>query len=818
MSREVTIKISATDNFSTVLNKYKTALDGAGEATDKAGKAAKKNKGLFSEMGTELKGMIAGVGLAGVIKLGAELNEMGIRANKAKSVFSELTTEMGGYESAIARLRQTTGGVVDDTLLMESANKLMLSGLTANQDELNKVIELSTKLGAAMGEDAATSIENFSLMLLNQSIPRLDTFGISGAKVRAEINELIRTGQAANREEAFKLAVFEQGALALDKLGASANVAESQLGKLQVRAQNFASDFGGNLAQGVEGLAGIANAGQDNTFGDVLQATLNAVSSEVTGDQLNPMAIGQERQQERENSQGAAQSLNVIDNAFEAMVDEPARQRRQQDALVEGGAAYQAMLDSYGQSWDRANKAAEKQDQNVSRMISGSGYQYQTMLDGFIESQNRAGIAAREQETAFKQSLAGGGYQYQQMLSGFVESQERAAQAVREQEVAFKQSLAGGGYQYQQMLNGIMESQERAAQATRDQQALGMARGMFGQESDDFQAAYDNLSQTTISGNGMTFTNPEEVQNLQNILGSVNAQVDELARLNELGLIPDEELEQARQMAASFGQMANDAERTARSIEDLSLSQLFGQGDGGQLAEMGARVEGLIGDTDIAGAYNDEIGLASGSETLTSQAFDAQVAPALAGIAESQGVEAARYYTEAYLNAIREGQTAGLDQQQLVNAGQSVVPGQMGDDGQFVPQAIFPQPTEEEGGIAPFGGEGFGTAEGFSLEGYDMLSDTFASAADAAAQLSETEIEVDTDAAQEAVAGLETLLQAVVNTAWSVTVDVKYNDPGAPTGAVGGGGGSSGGGAGSARRTGGSVPGVDSRTGPIPIG
>ena len=42
-----------------------------------------------------------------------------------------------------------------------------------------------------MGNGATESMENFALMLANQSILRLDSFGISSGKVTARIEELM---------------------------------------------------------------------------------------------------------------------------------------------------------------------------------------------------------------------------------------------------------------------------------------------------------------------------------------------------------------------------------------------------------------------------------------------------------------------------------------------------------------------------------------------------------------------------------------------------------------------------------------------------
>jgi hypothetical protein len=804
--REATITIKATDSFSTVLSKYKKSMDDAGTATDNAGKKAKGAKKLFGDMSTEMKGMVAGIGLAGVVAFGQELNEIGVQANKAKTVFSQLTTELGGYDNVLARLRQTTGGVVDDTLLMESSNKLLLSGLAGNEDELNNVIELATKLGSAMGEDAATSIENFSLMLMNQSIPRLDSFGISGSKVREEINELIKTGQAANREEAFKMAVFAEGANALDQLGDSANVASSELAILETKVTNLMQQLGGQFATGVEATAGIVNVAGENNIFDVLEAARIAAYSESTGQSID--AVDENRRQQAID-ESAERKLDEFQSVLDSVLDNGARLERMQENLVSGGQEYQQVIAGYQESWDRAGDAADQHEAKVARMISGSGYQYEQMIAGYQESWDRAGTAVDEHEAKVARMTAGSGYQYEQMIAGYQESWDRAGTAVDEHEAKVARMTAGSGYQYQQMIAGYQESWDRAGDAVDELAMAQEAISGFGADRSAFKDAYDGLSQTTIAGNGITFTNPDEVAELDGLLDQVNARVAELESLNAQGLIGDDELADAQAMADQFGRMADDARSMARSIEDLSLAELFGQGDGGQLAEAGDFIEGLIGDADIAGAFNDAFNLAAGSETEVSQAFESSIAPALAAMAETQGADAAAHYLEAYLEAIRTGQTAGMGQDELVGAGSGSIPVVMGPDGTLVPNNIFPQ---EEGGTEAFGFGGYGENGAFDVQPFMDGIEEVQTAMD---DLSTTPIEADTSAAEEAVTGLEAMIQSIVDTAWSVTIDVEYNDPGSPGGA---GGGSGSGGGDGARRNGGSVAGADPRTPAIPMG
>jgi len=83
--------------------------------------------------------------------------------------------------------------MVQDTDLWYASNKFLLMGLTETADETAAMSEMAVQLGLAMGGTATESMENCALMMANQSIPRLDSFGISSGEARKRIEELTAT-------------------------------------------------------------------------------------------------------------------------------------------------------------------------------------------------------------------------------------------------------------------------------------------------------------------------------------------------------------------------------------------------------------------------------------------------------------------------------------------------------------------------------------------------------------------------------------------------------------------------------------------------
>jgi hypothetical protein len=142
---------------------------------------------------------------------------------------------------------------------MASANQLMQMGLANNADELENVAGMAVRLGTAMGRDATQSMEEFALLLANQSIPRLDTFGISAGRVRTRIKELRDANEGMTRETAFMTAVMEEGRKSMARLGDQAEDNLLAFEQLEASVADFKTAVGKELAPVIADLAGNLN-------------------------------------------------------------------------------------------------------------------------------------------------------------------------------------------------------------------------------------------------------------------------------------------------------------------------------------------------------------------------------------------------------------------------------------------------------------------------------------------------------------------------------------------------------------------------------
>lgn len=185
------------------------------------------------------------------IKATYELAKLGAESLRTKQAFEAIS---GGADEASDRLeamQDATRGALSEQQAMASANQLMQMGLANSSEELAQLAEMATRLGGAMGKDATASLEEFSLLLANQSIPRLDTFGISAGKVRTRINELTSTVAGMTREQAFMTAVMEEGQTSMDRLGPAVDDAALSFERAEATAADFRAELGERLAPAI---------------------------------------------------------------------------------------------------------------------------------------------------------------------------------------------------------------------------------------------------------------------------------------------------------------------------------------------------------------------------------------------------------------------------------------------------------------------------------------------------------------------------------------------------------------------------------------
>lgn len=226
---------------------FKTAYDEKGARAaeggvkgveSSVGAASAKMKAFNGVLEGASKSLAAAVGAAVVFKKAFEFGEQGSQIASIEERFEALNATIGVFaDDTLARLRQATGRSVSDTELMTNASDLLNLQIAKSQDELVDLVDKVVRLKKPT-ESATEAIDNFTKLVANKSILRLDELGIAGDVVKTRMDELRETTRGLSDDEIFNIALKEQMAEALKRIGAESGVAVSGFQRLRVEIQN----------------------------------------------------------------------------------------------------------------------------------------------------------------------------------------------------------------------------------------------------------------------------------------------------------------------------------------------------------------------------------------------------------------------------------------------------------------------------------------------------------------------------------------------------------------------------------------------------
>lgn len=241
------------------------AADLAGQKITQAGKAspaATSGGGLLGSAGASLLtglglGTGAGAGLAAFTAIKAQLTDIGQAAAALGPVRQGFERLAGGADAAnasLSRMRAASRGMIDDLTLITASNRGDILGITRMGVDMAELTGIATKLGRAMGLDAAQGVDTFTIALARQSQQRLDDLGIKLSVSEANERYAASIGTTADKltDEQKALAFVTEGMKAARveaaKLSDDLTSAE-QWTAVRTQLQGIATDFGDILLQ-----------------------------------------------------------------------------------------------------------------------------------------------------------------------------------------------------------------------------------------------------------------------------------------------------------------------------------------------------------------------------------------------------------------------------------------------------------------------------------------------------------------------------------------------------------------------------------------
>lgn len=231
-------------------------------------------RGLDSAAGAlsqGLAGLAAGAGVAGIVQLTRELDELGRRGavfEQIGSVLNDFAASVGSSsEAMITAAKRAAQGTISEYELILNANRAIQFEVAKTPEAFAKLIELSTALGRSQGIADTQALEFLTTGLARESRLILDNLGLiidvdKATAVYAEtIGKTADQLTQAERKQALLNAAFEQGATAIEANRQAADSAATQYERLDANTQNLKDTLGQLIAQNSAGfIRGLADA------------------------------------------------------------------------------------------------------------------------------------------------------------------------------------------------------------------------------------------------------------------------------------------------------------------------------------------------------------------------------------------------------------------------------------------------------------------------------------------------------------------------------------------------------------------------------
>jgi len=328
--------------------------------------------------------------------------QLGASMERVEDRFGKFAQTAGGSTKILEAFQKGAGGTVDQMSAMTAASALLQQGLVTNAFEMEKTVELATRLGSQT-VSATDRINDFSQLLRNQSIQLLDNFGISSGVVRERIKELQAATAGLSREEAFRIAVFEEGEKSLAILGERVDDNAAKFERAQARLADWRLEMAGKFTPVVASVMEFISELDSVTI--ALVTTLTAgigTLAKFTGG-LGELATKVGLTGGQFAALAATAALAIA--AYEGM-------RRVQEAVAEGQESVNQALETWtgltteaaagGDDVANVVRGLAEGVEEANRVLHANGNILEDVATAYVRGQSEADIWAKTQQEATK--------------------------------------------------------------------------------------------------------------------------------------------------------------------------------------------------------------------------------------------------------------------------------------------------------------------------------------------------------------------------------------------------------------------------------
>lgn len=240
---KVNIVIQSTDKSS-------KSTDSASKGLDKLKKAANFAVGAFAALK-------AAQGAVDFIKTGAAINR------QAKSLDSLAKSAGTSGKEIVSAIQGASDHTIDRMTAMSAANKAMMLDVAKSPEAFSRLAKVATALGRAMGQDAATSIEDFTVAAGRQSMQIADNLGLTvqaglaNEKYAKQMGKSVDAMTTAEKKQAFLNEMLEQGEAKMAELGDGSLDTAGKIEQLEAAASDAKTSIAEMVAASLDGSGAL---------------------------------------------------------------------------------------------------------------------------------------------------------------------------------------------------------------------------------------------------------------------------------------------------------------------------------------------------------------------------------------------------------------------------------------------------------------------------------------------------------------------------------------------------------------------------------
>ena len=384
------------------------------------------------------------------VKLGAEVQ----MAEKRLVAFA------GGVEQATKYMEALAAGsdnTIDRLTGLAQASRMLETGMVTNAREMELAAAMVAKLGN-QARSTESRMQMLTLLLANQSVLRLDEFGLSIDRVRERQEALEKQGRSTT--EAFRAAVFAEAEEKLAVLGDTSATTATKIGQVAAAWKTMVQTIAATAAQDID--PAIGNMAQNLRDLTLLYEGLAEISKRETVGFKAPeyTPLWQEYEQENQTlielilSTKALQQTRAVAAATAAewqedeeelrkRLEETNAATREAERLTNAQAfATRLMTDSVANSLSTLGGLDQTMLDFVGTLTQGS-----TMASGFSKYVDDGSLSLREQTAAAAQAS----FAIMDLASSYASYMQQVAYSYTD----YAGSMAEIEAQYQKTIEGI---------------------------------------------------------------------------------------------------------------------------------------------------------------------------------------------------------------------------------------------------------------------------------------------------------------------------------------------------------------------------